>query len=136
MGTSRTQTDTCWRWEALWYETDVLTIQPQRPPFWFEEDFAHHLNKLEFPFPSSISLSFEKLAQFHGTLFGFNPCHPTALSVFIFSPDCQLFFHLSITEETWVMKIFIWCIKIVNVLVLHCTKFDWIWPAGSGGEDF
>jgi hypothetical protein len=26
---------------------------------------------------------------------------------------------LSITEETWVVEVRIWCIKIVNVLVLH-----------------
>jgi hypothetical protein len=29
------------------------------------------------------------------------------------------YFDLSITEETWVVEIRIWCIKIVNVLVLH-----------------
>jgi hypothetical protein len=57
------------------------------------------------------------LAQFHGTLFGF---HPTVLSVFafFFFLHFQLF-DLSITEETWVVKVRIWCIKIVNVLVLH-----------------
>jgi hypothetical protein len=29
------------------------------------------------------------------------------------------FFDLSITEKTWVVEMRIWCIKIVNVLVLH-----------------
>jgi hypothetical protein len=29
------------------------------------------------------------------------------------------FFDLSITEETWVVEMRIWCINIVNVLVLH-----------------
>jgi hypothetical protein len=61
------------------------------------------------------------MAQFHATLFGF---HPTALSVFTFSPaDFQLFRHLSITEETWVVEMRIWCINIVNVLVLHYERF-------------
>jgi hypothetical protein len=33
------------------------------------------------------------------------------------------FFNLSITEETWVVEMHIWCIKIVNILVLHVTFF-------------
>jgi hypothetical protein len=46
---------------------------------------------------SDIALSFHGFGSiFYGTLFGF---HPTALSVFIFFPDFQLF-DLSITEET------------------------------------
>jgi hypothetical protein len=31
----------------------------------------------------------------------------------------SIFFYLSITEETWVVEMRIWCIKIVNLLVLH-----------------
>jgi hypothetical protein len=31
------------------------------------------------------------------------------------------FFDLSITEETWVVEMRIWCIQIVNVLVLPCN---------------
>jgi hypothetical protein len=34
-------------------------------------------------------------------------------------PRISNFFDLSITEETWVVEMRIWCIKIVNVLVLH-----------------
>jgi hypothetical protein len=57
------------------------------------------------------------LAQFHGTLFGF---HPTALSVFTSSFfRISNFFDLSITEQTWVVEMHIWCIKIVNVLISH-----------------
>ena len=55
------------------------------------------------------------LAQFHGTLFGL---HPTALSVFIFR-GISNFFDLNITEETWVVEMHIWCIKIGNLLALH-----------------
>jgi hypothetical protein len=32
------------------------------------------------------------------------------------------FFNLSITEETWVVEMRIWCIKIGNVLALHDNK--------------
>jgi hypothetical protein len=65
--------------------------------------------------PSGIALSFKGLAQFHGTLFGF---HLTALSVFTFF-FISNFFNLSITEETRVVEMRIWCIKISNILVLH-----------------
>jgi hypothetical protein len=41
------------------------------------------------------------------------------LSVFTFSHRISNFFDLSITEETWVVEMRIWCIKLVNVLVLH-----------------
>jgi hypothetical protein len=39
------------------------------------------------------------------------------------------FFDLSITEDTWVVKMCISCIKIVNVLVLHPA-----WPLERGRE--
>jgi hypothetical protein len=47
--------------------------------------------------------------------------HPTALSVFTFFPRISTFFDLSITEETWVVEMHIWCIKIVYVIVLHSS---------------
>jgi hypothetical protein len=40
------------------------------------------------------------------------------------------FFDLSIAEETWVVEMCIWCINIVNVLVLHSNP--WI-EASAGG---
>jgi hypothetical protein len=58
------------------------------------------------------------------------------------------FFDLSITEETWVVEMRIWCIKFVNVLLLHwidlnfhharyvCTKFDCNRLVGSGENIF
>jgi hypothetical protein len=49
--------------------------------------------------------------------FGF---HPTALSQFlVFYSRISNFLDLSITEETWVVEMQIWWIKIGNVLVLH-----------------
>jgi hypothetical protein len=44
------------------------------------------------------------------------------------------FFDLSITEETWVVKMRIWCIKIVNVLVLHLIPRDLSHPARVGSN--
>jgi hypothetical protein len=32
IGPNRIRTDAGWRWEVLWYETDVLTTRPRRPP--------------------------------------------------------------------------------------------------------
>jgi hypothetical protein len=63
------------------------------------------------------------LAQFHGTLFGFQS---TALSVVTFFSRISNFFDLSITEETSKVEMRIWCIKIVNVLVLHskCRELE------------
>jgi hypothetical protein len=40
------------------------------------------------------------------------------------------FFDLSIAEETWVVEMCIWCIKIVNVLVLYFNP--WV-EASAGG---
>jgi hypothetical protein len=37
---------------------------------------------------------------------------------------------MSITEETWVVEMHIWCIKIGNVLVLHFNP--WV-EASAGG---
>jgi hypothetical protein len=48
-------------------------------------------------------------------LFGF---HPTALSVFTFLFRISNFFDLRITEETWLVEMRIWCIKIGIVLLL------------------
>jgi hypothetical protein len=67
------------------------------------------------------------LAQFHGTLFGI---HQTALSVSHFVFRISNFFDLSITEETRAVEMRIWCIKIVNVLVLHFNP--WV-EASAGG---
>jgi hypothetical protein len=39
-----------------------------------------------------------------------------------FFPGFPTFFDLSITEETWVVEMSIWCIIIINVLVLHYNK--------------
>jgi hypothetical protein len=60
------------------------------------------------------------LAQFHGILFGFTD---GSLSFHFFSRIYN-FFDLSITEETRVVEMRIWCIKIVNVLVLHFNPLD------------
>jgi hypothetical protein len=40
------------------------------------------------------------------------------------------FFDLSITEETWVVELRIWCIKTVNALVLHFNP----WVDASAGR--
>jgi hypothetical protein len=40
------------------------------------------------------------------------------------------FFDLSITEETWVVEMRIWCIKIINIFVLHFNS--WV-EASAGG---
>jgi hypothetical protein len=40
------------------------------------------------------------------------------------------FFDLNITKKTWVVEMRIWCIKIVNVLVLHFNP--WV-EASAGG---
>jgi hypothetical protein len=39
--------------------------------------------------------------------------------IIVFFFQISNFFNLSITEETWVDEMHIWCIKIFNVLVLH-----------------
>jgi hypothetical protein len=52
------------------------------------------------------------------------------LQLHIFISDFQLFSGLSITEETLLVKMRIWCIKIGNVLVLHFTP--WV-EASAGG---
>jgi hypothetical protein len=52
------------------------------------------------------------LAQFHGTIFGIFGSFP------LFS-DFQLFSGLSTTDETSVVEMRIWCIKIGNVFALH-----------------
>jgi hypothetical protein len=52
------------------------------------------------------------LAQFHGTVFGIFGSFP------LFS-DFQLFSGLSTTDETLVVEMRIWCIKIGNVFALH-----------------
>jgi hypothetical protein len=48
-------------------------------------------------------------------------CLVFILRLFQFSHFFRIsnFFDLSITEETWVVKIRIWCINILNALVLH-----------------
>jgi hypothetical protein len=50
------------------------------------------------------------------------------LQIFIF--DFQLFFGLSITEETLITEMCIWCIKNGNVLVSHINP--WV-KASAGG---
>jgi hypothetical protein len=47
------------------------------------------------------------------------------------------FFDLSFTEETWVVEMRIWCIKIGNVLVLHFNPWVQV-SAGAllGSEGF
>jgi hypothetical protein len=67
------------------------------------------------------------MAQIFWTLFGF---HLAVLSVFTFFPRISNFFDPSITEETWVVEICIWCIKIGNVLVLHFNR--WVKVSAGG----
>jgi hypothetical protein len=42
-----------------------------------------------------------------------------SFSFYIFLCRISNFFDLSITEETWLVEMRIWCIKTVNVFVLH-----------------
>jgi hypothetical protein len=58
------------------------------------------------------------LAQFHDTVFGIFS-YPALLQLHVFFPN---FFSLSVTEETLLVKMRIWCIKIGIVFVLHGTK--------------
>jgi hypothetical protein len=60
-------------------------------------------------------------------LFGF---HQTALPVFTFFFRISNFFDLSIAEETWIVEMRIWCIKIGNVLVLHFNP--WVEVSADG----
>jgi hypothetical protein len=66
-----------------------------------------------------IVLSFERFGSISWyTLFGFHPML-FQFSQFFFS-RISSFFDLSITEETWVVEMRIWCIKIVNVKSKFC----------------
>jgi hypothetical protein len=56
------------------------------------------------------------LVEFHGTVLGFFGCY-----------SFQNFFDPSTTEETYVVEMRIWCIKIGIVLVLHSYG-----PDGTG----
>jgi hypothetical protein len=60
------------------------------------------------------------LVQFYGTLFWFSS--DGSLSFHFFSRISN-FFDLSLTEETWVFEMRIWCIKIGNVLVLRFKEY-------------
>jgi hypothetical protein len=53
-----------------------------------------------------------------------------ALLVFTFCFQIFNFFDLSITEETLVVEIRIWCFKIRNVLVLHFNP--WVEASACG----
>jgi hypothetical protein len=65
------------------------------------------------------------LAQFHGTIFG---VFGSFIVVTIFR--ISYFFGLSTTDETWLVEMRIWCIKIGIVLVLYFNP--WV-EASAGG---
>jgi hypothetical protein len=68
-------------------------------------------------FKVETQCSVNDMAQFHGTVFGIFGSFP------LFS-DFQLFSGLSTTDETLVVEMRIWCIKIGNVFALHlCAQY-------------
>jgi hypothetical protein len=70
----------------------------------------------------SIRLSLRHSSILRRIWFNFTPLfgfHPTALSIFRFFFRISNLLVLNITEETWVVEMRIWCIKIGSVLDLH-----------------
>jgi hypothetical protein len=71
--------------------------------------------------PSGIALSFDGLSSISWHSVWFSSDGSFSFHFFFFFWISN-FFDLSITEETWVVEMRIWCIKIVNVLLLHCKE--------------
>jgi hypothetical protein len=66
--------------------------------------------------PSGLALSFDKFDSISWQSLSFSS--NSSFTVFVFFFQISNFFDPSITEETWIVEIRIWCIKIGIVLVL------------------
>jgi hypothetical protein len=67
-------------------------------------------------FPSCMALSFDGFGSISWHSVWFKSDGSFSFHIFF---RISNFFHLKITEETWVVGMHIWCIKIGNLLVLH-----------------